>query len=306
MNRTGDPFISSRDGGRSISSASTTSTTLIPTSDAGGSGAGPARVPMPAAIPEGPLRVTTLSTTSWRPQYPLIGQFAMTPSQEVVAASPDGLVYFMRVKDHPSKPWSEPRPFPPTTARLNASTVTGLALHQDNEDSLHVYCVADGVLHAFSRSGNSGSSFVVDPSPPLAGSRVSGTPAVAGFEARYDDPAWCVIAPCQFGGMLSTSTRPSQGWEPTKQIAAHTGIVSAVSVVVTHRTSYSGYRIDIPTDIVAVCIASARLYSMGVAVRRASRPQKTHLAESEVHEDSASRRGDWQPRAPQQTEGRDA
>lgn len=90
----------------------------------------------------------------------------------------------------------------------------------------------------------------------------SGTPAVAGIEAYYDDPDWCVIAPCQSGGMLYTLTRPSQGWESTKQIAAHTGIVSAVSVAVTHRAPYSDYCINKPTDIVAACIASARLYSI--------------------------------------------
>lgn len=191
----------------------------------------------------------------------------------------------MRILDHPSKPWSEPRPLPPTTARLDASTVTGLTVHREQGTSgiLHVCCVADGVLHAFSRSKDSGSSFVVDPSPPFAGSRVSGTPAVASIEARYDDRNWCVVAPCQSGGMLFTLTDssqrgfyydpPKQGWEPANQVAGQIGIVSAVSVAVTgnERRGFLGeYNNSTITSIVAVCIASGRLHSVVGPLERAS------------------------------------
>lgn len=197
----------------------------------------------------------------------------MTPSEEVVAASPDGLVYFMRVQDHPSKPWSEPRLFPPTKSRLDSSTVTGLALHQGEKGSLYVYCVAKDKLHAFSRSGDPGSPFLVDPSPPFAGSRVSGTPACASTKGPYDQKNWCLIAPCRSGGVLYTSISPSQTsyyrpleqvWEPAKQVAAHMGIISAVSIAVTHAKKSTGYSYSTEetTEIVAACIASARLHSV--------------------------------------------
>lgn len=180
----------------------------------------------------------------------------------------------MQILDHPSKPWSEARPFPPTTARLDASTVTGLTVHREQGKSgiLHVCCVADGVLHVFSRSEDLGSSFVVDPFPPFAGSQVSGTPAVAGIEARYDDRDWCVVVPCQSGGMLFTLTDsspgsyygpPKRGWEPASQVAGQIGIVSAVSVAVTRNKrrrvlgEYSGSTI---TSILAVCITRGRLH----------------------------------------------
>lgn len=262
-------------GGGPLPPASTSSATLIATpgsSEASSTNSASENSPMPAAVPEGPLRVTTLSTTSWRPQYPRVGQFAMTPSEEVVAAGPDGLIYFMRVQDHPSKPWSEPRPFSPTTARLDASTVTGLALHLEERGKgpLHLYCVADGVLHAFYCSVNS--SFVETPSPPFAGTKVRGTPAVAEFPGHYDDWSWCVVSPCESGGILYTSNRPpkhesddgaTEAWESVIPIAAHLGIISAVSVVVRHareRTSDNGFTRK--TVIVVACISSAQLHSI--------------------------------------------
>lgn len=197
----------------------------------------------------------------------------MTPSEEVVAAGPDGLVYFMRVQDHPSKPWSEPRPFPPTKSRLDASTVTGLALHQGKKGNLHVYCVAKDKLHAFSRSGDPGSPFLVDSFPPFAGSRVSGTPAVANTKGPFDEEHWCLVAPSRFGGVLYTSTCPTQRsyyapskhtWEPANQVAANIGIISTVSVAATHATKPTGYSYSTKTttDIVAVCVAGARLHSI--------------------------------------------
>lgn len=265
----------------SLSRASTaTSTTLMvnipPSSDDGSANPDHAHLPIPAAIPAGPLRVTSLSVTDWRPQYPRIGQFAITPSEEVVAATPNGLVCFKRVQDHPSKPWSEPRPFPPTTARLNASTVTGLVLHQGEKGDLRLYCVAAGGLHAFSRSGDLSSSFVVEPYPPFAGSTVSGTPAVTSIKggSEYPNCQWCIIVPSPSGGILYTSTfasstgysydPPRQSWEPSNQLAAHLGIISAVSVAATHARKPGGYGMypDINTDIVAVCIASSRLHSV--------------------------------------------
>lgn len=196
----------------------------------------------------------------------------MTPSEEVVAAGHDGLVYFMRVQDHPSKPWSESRPFPQTKSRLDASTVTGLALHLGDKGSLHVYCVAKDKLHAFSRSGDPGSPFLVDPSPPFARFRVSGTPAVASTKGPFDKEHWCLIAPCRSGGVLYTSTRPQssyyapskQSWEPANQVAANIGIISTVSVAATHAIKSTGYSYSTEetTNIVAVCIAGARLHSI--------------------------------------------
>lgn len=284
---TSNAILDPRAGGRSLSRTSMASSTLVfPTpasSNTSGTNTSSARTPTPAAIPAGPLRVRSLSATSWRPQYPRIGQFAMTKSEEVVAAGPDGLVYFMRVQDHPSKPWSEPRPFPPTKAKLDSSTVTGLALHQEEKGALHVYCVANDKLHVFSRSGDSGSTFVEDRTARFEGSLVSGTPAVIRIKATYQDPIRCVIAPCRSGGLLYTSTRPAQvlcydpskqGWQRAKQVAAHLGIISAVSATVTktEKTSDSGYSTGPVTDIiVAVCIASARLRSVEGPFKRASK-----------------------------------
>lgn len=269
------------DGG-SLSPTLSASATLVPTptsSETGGANPDPEHNPMPAEVPAGPLRVTSLSTTSWRQQYPRIGQFAMTPSEEVVAAGPDGLIYFMRVQDHPSQPWSEPRPFPPTTARLDASTVTALVLHRERgtEGRLHVYCVADGVLHAFSRSEDSHSSFVQSHRPPFTGSRISGTPAVANIGA-YDlfdgSERWCLVAPCQTGGILYTSRNrcgdsPSstawQAWKFAHKVAAHMGIVSAVSAVGAHVSKLTGkcnsFGENTPV-IVAACITSGQLRSV--------------------------------------------
>lgn len=280
MDRDRDLDSGPRAGVRSLSRTSTDSSTtafLTPTSpESSGIKPGSARLHMSNATPSDPLMVRSLSLTSWRPQYPRIGQFAMTPSEEVVAASPDGLIYFTRVQDHPSKPWSEPRPFPATTARLNDSTVTGLILHREEgkKGKLHVYCVADGRLHVFSSSGDSDLSFVEDRWPPFAESKVSGTPTVARIEASCDDQILCVVAPCESGGILCTSDRPSkysrdswygyptQTWDFPRKVAAHMGIISGVSVVVTKIGKPSIYDIEAPTGIVAACIASARLHTI--------------------------------------------
>lgn len=247
---------------------------LPPSSDTSGTNADPARVPIPAVTASGPLYVTSLSVTSWRPQYPRLGQFASTESEEVVATTPNGLIYFRRVQDHPSRPWSKPQPFPPTTARLDASTVTGLALQRGEKGTLHVYCIAADKLHAFSFPVDRCSAFV-DPCPPfsLCTRAVSGTPAATSIYERSDLGKLCDIAPCRSGGMLYTSTiryqdshygPPKQGWEPANQVAAHLGIISAVSVAATHsdKTGSSSMFSDRNTDIVAVCIANSRLHSI--------------------------------------------
>ncbi|KAJ8127160.1 hypothetical protein O1611_g6475 [Lasiodiplodia mahajangana] len=103
--------------------------------------------PQLPAIPSGPLPVTALSVTAWRPEYPRIGQFATTDSEEVVAAGPNGLFYFKRVRDHTSTPWSEPRPLPTIPALLNDSSVSGVAVHRCLRWSLVVPCQSGGLLH---------------------------------------------------------------------------------------------------------------------------------------------------------------
>lgn len=279
-------------GRRSLSRVSTaTSTTLAihtpASSDADSTSPDDARPPMPPANPSGPLRVTSRSVTDWRPQYPRIGQFAMTPSEEVVAATPNGLVYFMRVQDHLSKPWSEPRPFPQTTATLDASSVTGLALHQTSNQAggvLNVYCVAAGRLHAFSRSKDSGFSFAVNPRPPFEGSTVRGTPAVASIKRLQEDPGYCIFVPCPSGGILYTSHVRSPGyksydrptWEPATQLATHLSIVSAVSVV-SEAVINSGSNSMFPAftiEVIAVCIAGSRLHSIEGPFEKSSHSSK--------------------------------
>ncbi|KAG8161691.1 hypothetical protein KVR01_008678 [Diaporthe batatas] len=268
-------------GGQSLSRVSTaTSTTRAintpRSSETDSASPNDARLPMAPATSSGPLLVTSLSVSDWRPQYPRIGQFAMTPSEEVVAATPDGLVYFKRVQDHPSKPWSEPRPFALTAERLDASNVTGLALHQEDDRAggeLNVYCVATGKLHAFSRSKALGSTFAVDPRPPFAGSTVSGTPAVASVADSLGRKNFCVVVPCPAGGILYTSTfgstvydyfKDTPIWEPSNQQATPLGIVSAVSVasVTATKPASKFYHDEYTTHIVAVCIARSRLYSI--------------------------------------------
>lgn len=273
----GEPRPSAGDRSLSRVSTATSATLMVHTphlSDSDSISSEPVRIPTPVAIPSGPLLVTSLSVTDWRQPYPRLGQFAMTPSEEVVAASLDGLVYFRRVQDHRSKPWSEPRPLPQTTARLDASTVTGLALHQEQKGTLHVYCIAAGKVHAFYRSGDLSSSFVVDPCHPFEGFKASGTPAVTSIRHRYDDQDWCIVAPCRSGGILYSSTTPAkssssglskQYWETTIQVATHLGIVSAASVAATRVRKLGSCSIHADsstTNIVAVCIANSRLHTI--------------------------------------------
>ncbi|KAI1111630.1 hypothetical protein F5Y14DRAFT_424705 [Nemania sp. NC0429] len=224
------------------------------------------RSPPPLAIPQGSLQVTALSATSWRTPYPRIGQFARTlESDEIVAAGPNGLFYFKRIRDHISRPWTEARPLPNTRAMLNSSSVSGLAIHSSGL-RLDVYCVAGGVLHNFYRSKEDGSSFVVNPSPPLSTFSLVGTPAVVTTRGHWDRlQQWSLVVPCVSGGLLHTSTTSSSEWsknnqwEPVDHVAIDLGIISAVSIATTEKKSvYSNDEVS----LVAVCIARARLYTV--------------------------------------------
>ncbi|KAI1774092.1 hypothetical protein F4818DRAFT_420832 [Hypoxylon cercidicola] len=237
------------------SPTSTESGTLIPTPST--SRANSISQPSSTNIPPGPLNLTSLSTTSWRQPYPSVGQFAMTESEEVVAAGPDGLFYFCRVRDHAAKPWSEPRPFPSMPVTLNESTVSGLALYSGVESGLHVYCVSDGVLHSFYRTDED-SSFLPDTSPPLAGCRVTGKPTVVGTRDKLE--RWSLVVPCQSGGLLHASAsatyskRPynnsvSIKWDAVDHLATDLGIISAVSVA----------EVRSKRELVAVCISRGQL-----------------------------------------------
>ncbi|KAI0854931.1 hypothetical protein F4860DRAFT_70741 [Xylaria cubensis] len=226
--------------------------------------------PLPTTL-LGPIPVTTLSAISWRKAYPRVGQFAITASEEVIAAGPRGLFYFKRVQDHASKPWSEARLLSSTPATVNDSFVSGLAIHSSKE-RLDVYCVSRGVLHSFYRSAKTDPSFAVNSRPPLSTYAVSGTPAVA--TTVKDPQRWSLVVPCQSGGLLHTSTTsPSSSgsygseWDPVDHVAKGLGVISAVSIT-TIRTG-DGYP---PRNIaiVAACVASARLHTLEGLVERKS------------------------------------
>lgn len=218
--------------------------------------------PPPLTIPQGPLLVTALSRNSWRAGYPQVGQFAMTESEEVVAAGPSGLFYFKRIRGHCSTPWSEPRPLPNTPATLNSFSVSGLAIHS-SELRLDVYCVSGGVLHNFYRSDEDSSPFVVNPHPPLSNSGfiVSGTPAVATTHDGNCNPQRCnLVVPCLSGGLLHTSmSSGSRYWEQVDHIATNLGVISAASIVAAPKKL--GLSLN-DKDIVVVCVACARLYTV--------------------------------------------
>lgn len=222
-------------------------------------------------VRSGPLPVTALSTTSWRTEYPRIGQFAMTERDEIIAAVPSGLLYFKRVNDHVSKPWSEGRLLPNTTM-LNDSSVSGLAamLTRASDPRLYVYCVSGGTLHSFYRSTKDGSSWVKDSHPPFPNYPISGTPAVASSD-RYDSQRWSLVVPCQSGGLLHTSTNGSSSsgsyysekkfWEPVDHVAKDLGIISSVSIAATRHKTGNGYGSPEKTGLVMVCVASGRLHT---------------------------------------------
>ncbi|KAI1736271.1 hypothetical protein F4680DRAFT_469150 [Xylaria scruposa] len=247
-------------------SASTSTMTLTPTTSRRSSitarNTNRPSPPLPTA-PPGPMPVTTLSTKSWRKAYPRIGQFAMTESQEVVAAGPRGLFYFKRVQDHVSKPWSKARLLPSTPAMLDNSSVSGLAIHS-SEQRLDIYCVSRGVLHCFYRSAKPGSSFVVNPRPPFSTHAVSGTPAII-VATTLDSPERLhLVVPCQLGGLLHTSTTELSSsssyiskWSSVNHVAKHLGVISAVSITTVHTGGRYRSR---ETVIVAACIITARLH----------------------------------------------
>ncbi|KAI2601824.1 hypothetical protein GGR54DRAFT_645655 [Hypoxylon sp. NC1633] len=254
-------------GYRSDSPTSTESGTLIPTPST--SRANSIRQSSPTHIPSGPLKLTPLSTTSWRQPYPSVGQFATTESEEVVAAGPNGLFYFRRVRDHATTPWSEFRPFPSVRETLNEQTVSGLALYSghefDERSRLHLYCVSGGVLYSFYLTDENDSSFLPDTSPPLAGRSVTGTPTVVRTSTGRSSDRWSLVVPCQSGGLLHTSATYSRSygnsvsteWSVVDRLAADLGIISAVSV--TAIPNRNGPYSTETTELVAVCISRGQL-----------------------------------------------
>ncbi|KAI1264709.1 hypothetical protein F5Y18DRAFT_436601 [Xylariaceae sp. FL1019] len=220
-------------------------------------------------------------STPWTKPYPTIGQFAMTPSQEIVAAGPDGLFYFCRLLDHPSKPWSGPRPFPKTSMNPDDSTVTSLALcqpdpaHDDRPGSqcLHAYCVANGSLHEFRRDGGKADRFVPDPSPPLSNHRVVGTPYLTLVcpSSESSSATWNLVVPSQAGGLLSTATTSAslQDKGPTKwareaRVGQKLGIISAVSTAAVNYIDVMREDRDFHyynyTGLVAACVVDGDLH----------------------------------------------
>ncbi|KAH9887546.1 hypothetical protein F4778DRAFT_432194 [Xylariomycetidae sp. FL2044] len=165
---------------------------------------------VPSPMPNLPLLLTCLSLSSWRKPYPVMGHFAGTKDEEIIAASPSGLIYFKRILDHPMKPWTEPRPLlsdPPMM--LSSATVSGLALYsgqQSQKPFYQVYCVAGGVLHRLYRSDQDGGPFLVDSEPPLSGHRVNGVPGVEEYIAWDNKLSLSLVVPCESGGFLHTST----------------------------------------------------------------------------------------------------
>ncbi|KAI0436802.1 hypothetical protein F4803DRAFT_571963 [Xylaria telfairii] len=280
------------------SSSSSTQSTFIPTpstSTSSGTALPGLGQPMPSLpiVPSGPLPVTALSATSWRTKYPRIGQFAMTEQDEIIAAVPSGLLYFKRINDHVSKPWSEGRLLPNSTM-LNDSSVSGLAaiLTRGDHPRLCVYCASGGTLHSFILSTKDGSLCAKDSNPPFPNYTIGGTPAVA-FSDRYRSQRWNLVVPCQSGGLLHTSTNgPSSdyyyngrcSWEPVNHIAKDLGIISSISIATVQRKTKNGYGTSKKTHLVMVCVASGRL----------------HTAEGELSQSSSlhSNSPKWEVQAP--------
>ncbi|KAI0968049.1 hypothetical protein F4678DRAFT_464951 [Xylaria arbuscula] len=235
-----------------------------------------------------PQPVEVYSAPSWRPAYPQVGQFAMTVEEEVVATGPTGLVFFKRLQDHVSKPWSELRSLPKTRVMLNNQSVSGLAIYSSRW-GLNVYCVSGGKLYTFYRSDKHSSFFAENLHVPMLTTLVSGTPTVAYIDGRskdvdadeYEDmyydfdggdgerqERWSLVIPCQSGGLLHTSTAgpeiPAEGipgdggWEPVEVVATNLGVISAVSTATT-RTE-DNYETNI--NIVAACIVESQLHTV--------------------------------------------
>ncbi|KAI0388994.1 hypothetical protein F5Y17DRAFT_470031 [Xylariaceae sp. FL0594] len=195
--------------------------------------------------PTGPLPITLQDVYAWREQYPPIGQFAVTESREFVAAGPDGLFSFQQVTDHASMPWSEARPLPLIGA-LNNISVTGIAIgsERDGNGLVAVYCVAGGALYGFWKDLMPDSRYAVYSNPPLAGYRVSGTPALAVDSFRHHTSKWYLVVPCQTGGLLVSTVRSLEtiilgatNWARVDHVATNLGLISSVSAVVAPTTT---------------------------------------------------------------------
>ncbi|KAI0890675.1 uncharacterized protein GGS22DRAFT_151560 [Annulohypoxylon maeteangense] len=215
-----------------------------------------------ANLPAGPLNLTMLSTTSWRQPYPSVGQFAMTESEEVVATGPNGLFYFLRIRDHAATPWSEPRPFPNTQVTLNELTVSGLALYSSPDRPwLHLFCVSGGVLYSFQLTDKKNPSFIPDTSPPLAGYRVTGSPTIVQNRRPYSNgDCQSLFVPCQSGGLLHTPLTYLKSHEiefgAVNHLGTELGIISTISVImVDDDIASSNYK----TNLVAICISGGQL-----------------------------------------------
>lgn len=196
----------------------------------------------------------------------------MSESEEVVAAGPNGLFYFRRIRDHATTPWSESRPFPNVQATLNDQTVSGLALYSGHDfqqrSQLYLYCVSGGVLYSFYLTDENNSSFLPDASPPLEGFRVTGNPTVVRSSRQYaSSDRWSLVVPCQSGGLLHTSGTQYRSddnsvpikWESADHVATDLGIISAVSVTAVHKFTDYSFSSDIKTELVAVCISRGQL-----------------------------------------------
>lgn len=206
----------------------------------------------------------------------------MTEGDEVIAAVPSGLLYFKRVNDHVSKPWSEGRLLPDTTM-LNNSNVSGLAAMPKggSDPRLYVYCVSGGKLHGFYLSRKDGSSWVKDSSNPFSKYLISGTPAVAFSNESYNSEQWNMVVPCLSGGLLHAYTDgvlPSSSfsmnktfWGPVNYVATDLGLISSVSIAATRLRKGNRYDSPEQTNLVVVCIARGRLHTVeGEFLRRAS------------------------------------
>ncbi|KAI1391612.1 uncharacterized protein F4822DRAFT_397263 [Hypoxylon trugodes] len=201
----------------------------------------------------GPLNLTSLSTTSWRQPYASVGQFATIEPGLVVAAGPNGLFYFKRIRDHAATPWSESRPLPTEGVILNESTVSGLALH-DTGLRLHLCCISGGVIHTFYLTGDNNLLPDRGNPPPLGKHRAMGKPMVV----RSGYNRLSLVVPCQSGGLLHTSgsyySFPTR-WERVDYLATDLGVISGVSV-----TEVRTHPHDHEPELVAVCISEGQLH----------------------------------------------
>ncbi|KAH9892386.1 hypothetical protein F4778DRAFT_772796 [Xylariomycetidae sp. FL2044] len=185
--------------------------------------------PASATLPRGPVKATTLSVNSWREPYPQIGQFAVrVGSDEVVAATPDGLVYFQRIQEHPTRPWSQPRLIP-NTEMMNTS----------NECGLDVYCVSHGTLRYLHGNRIENTLSLLNSQPPLWTQTVIGAPSVTSWYGLSNHSGGYLLQ-----NLVSSRVRRKEGvsgtdhrtlkelstWMSMRHIAASLGVVSAVSV----------------------------------------------------------------------------